>query len=816
MLEIKYNDNWLFWEDKDAFALIWDIPDYAENIRLPHDAMIAKEAVQGSPNGTNTAFRDGGIYCYVKKVFLDESKEDKRLMMKFEGVYMNAFVYINGELAAKQPYGYSTFYVELDKYVRYREENEIRVFVRNGAMTNSRWYSGSGIYRDVYLLEGDLCHIKEDGLKISTQYMDDKSVKINIQCKIHNMDKKSKQLKLKLEIMDGSGQKVLNRILPLQLYGNEERTLDKGLLIQDPMLWDDINPNLYTCKASLFNDKTSHNEGDSSDLLLDESMETFGIRILQLDTKYGLRINGRSVNLRGVCIHHDSGIIGAATYDEVKYRQIRKLKEAGINAIRMAHNPADQSTLRACDQLGMYVMDEGFDMWSRCKSDYDYAMNFDEWWRRDLKAMVNKDYNHPSVIMYSTGNEIPELGNPYGQQVSHTMSEFIKGLDDTRYTLVSVNGVFAAGDHMDTIVKDTSDLLVSQGVLEGNINDFMALMADHMDTIVKHEAITAMIDYVAETTDIAGYNYMASRYEEDGINHPDRIIVGSETYPPAVGKNWQLVQSLPHLIGDFSWTGWDYIGEAGIGIPAYGFGQGGFTAQFPCQLAYCGDFDLIGNRRPASFLKEVVYGIRKDPYITIINPHKNPSKLMGTPWLISDSIPTWTWNLEPETMVTVEIYAPGDQVEILVNGKSYGRHAAGPEVDYITRLEVPYEEGEITAIAYMNGDQIGSYNLNSHKEASHLELETEAIDNKVFAMVSIRDHQGQLVLNDDMDITLNLGEKVRLLGFGSGDPKPDYGYQGCITKTFLGQAMFVVEKESHEEISVAIHSEKFGQSIFSV
>ncbi|MDD7177630.1 MAG: glycoside hydrolase family 2 TIM barrel-domain containing protein [Lachnospiraceae bacterium] len=356
--------------------------------------------------------------------------------------------------------------------------------------------------------------------------------------------------------------------------------------------------------------------------LLDENMETFGIRTLSVDPKHGFCVNGKTVKLRGSCIHHDSGILGAATFYDAEYRRVRMLKEAGFNAIRMAHHPAASALLRACDELGMYVMDEAFDMWQRCKSDHDYGLFFDECWEKDVEAMVRKDFNHPCVVMYSIGNEIPEIGTDHGAKMCHDISEKIKESDPTRYTLASINGIFAASDVIQGIVAELLNEQEAAGEISGDVNNFMAVMDANTDKIVVHNEITKRLDKACAYTDIAGYNYMTARYELDGRIRPNRVIVGSETYPPAIAKNWELVESLDHVIGDFTWTGWDYLREAGIGVPAYQFGEGGFSAVYPCMLAYCGDIDITGHRRPASYYREIVFGLRQTPYIAVQNPYQ--------------------------------------------------------------------------------------------------------------------------------------------------------------------------------------------------
>jgi len=407
MIEKNYNQSWKFWVDKDAFALVWDIPEAARNVTLPHDAMIEGIAKADSRNQGSTGYRDGCVCNYVKLLNVSEEDKNKTMVLKFEGVYMNAFVFVNGQLAGKNPFGYTTFYVSLDRFLKYGEENEIRVQVRNGAMTNSRWYSGGGIYRDVYLLVSDLAHIIPEGVQIKTESADREYAVLNVDTELKNRYHTSMKLVLETQIEDGAGNVLASNRAPVVLFEGEERTLSCRLTVDNPKLWSEFTPEMYYCKSRLYQKES----------VLDEDVSAFGIRTLQLDSRRGLRVNGRPLKLRGACIHHDSGLLGAATYEDVQYRQIRLLKEAGFNAVRMAHHPIAPAMLRACDELGMYIMDESFDMWNRCKSDYDYGLYFQEWWEKDITAMVRKDYNHPSVIMYSVGNEIPEIGTAHGARL---------------------------------------------------------------------------------------------------------------------------------------------------------------------------------------------------------------------------------------------------------------------------------------------------------------------------------------------------------------------------------------------------------------
>lgn len=692
---------------------------------------------------TGMGYRDGDIYIYVKKIYMPKEAAVKTNIIKFEGVYMNAFVYVNGQQAGKNAYGYSTFYVNLNDYVDFGKENEIRVQVRAGAMPNSRWYSGAGIYRDVWMLEAGLTYFTPEGVQISTEYADADCAVLSVRSEIKNRNYICEDLVLESIIKNINGDVILTELTPVVVDGGETRICTQRMTIDFPQLWSDEHPILYKLASRLYSRKKEEfqnvkladwEDHQSNDCLLDENEESFGIRTLQINRKQGLLVNGVMVKLRGACIHHDSGLLGAATYEEVQYRQIKKLKAAGFNAVRMSHHPMAPAMLRACDSLGMYVMDETFDMWTTFKSSYDYALYFKECWEYDVSAMVKKDYNHPSVILYSVGNEIPEIGSGYGLKICDDLCKKIKQMDTTRYTLASINGIFASGmeinallvdvvkRHADKTKRDTVD------VTNVNVNEFMTLQEAYLDEIVTHDIVSRRLELACASVDIAGYNYMTARYEMDGKTYPNRIIVGSETYPTEIGRNWEEVKKYSHVIGDFTWIGWDYIGEAGIGIPGYAFGEGGFGAAFPAQLAYCGDFDITGWRRPMSYYREIVYGLRKTPYIAVQNPYGYDKDLVKTPWVMSDATANWTWEGYEDRPIKVEVYTPGEEVELFINGISVGRKKSGSDLTYRTVFDMIYKPGILTAVAYENGRELGRYELQTVSEGRQLVIVAESLE----------------------------------------------------------------------------------------
>ena len=803
----KWNHGWKFWPDRDTFALSWDIPGTAKDVTLPHDAMMEEAVDENSPNGGNTGFRNGASYTYVKLFAAPEEWRNQTVKVAFEGVYMNAMVFLNGQFIAKNPFGYSSFYAKLDGLLKYGEVNELRVQARSGAMTNSRWYSGSGIYRDVYLLVGGPVHIIPEGVQISTEAVDDiegsraSLAVLRVSSELKNREMYNREIILQTDILDREGKRVASDAVSVVLFEAETRTMTQRIAVSDVWLWSDREPNLYTVRSVIKCVKSGE--------VIDAAESVFGVRTLSLDSRHGLRVNGQETLLRGACIHHDSGLLGAATYEEAQFRQIKLLKEAGFNAVRMSHHPMAPAMLRACDTYGVFVMDELSDMWNRTKSDYDYGLYFEEWWRNDVTAMVRKDFNHPSVIFYSIGNEIPEIGTDAGAKTAHEISSLFSQLDRTRYTTAGINGLFAASDRVSEILADISAQMQENGEISGNVNDFMSIMNEKMDQIVAHSAISERLEKACANLDVAGYNYMSARYEKDGTDYPNRVIVGSETYPSEIAGNWKKVKENPHVIGDFTWTGWDYIGEAGIGIPGYQPGEGGTGALFPAQLAYCGDIDITGFRRPASYLREIVFGLRKEPYIAVQNPCHYGKTVIKTPWVISDTVSSWNypgWEGKP---AIVEVYSPGDEVELIVNGHNYGKHPAGESADYRTLFETVYMPGEVEAISYENGSEISRTKLISSGDAVSLRIEKEEREKDgelTFFHFWLTDAKGNPVKDQTVELTVSYEGEAEIF-LGSGNPKPVYDYRECRTRTWDGHAQMIVRKLSETNVKIAISTD---------
>lgn len=789
MLSERINKEWYFWKNKNAFALLWDIPEDAQIVELPHDAMQNETPHAESVNGGSTGFYDGDQYCYVKKIFVPEADKNKVDILKFEGVYMNAFIYVNEQFAGKCPNGYSTFYVPIRKYLKYGAWNEIRVLVKNGSMPNSRWYTGSGIYRDVYRMQGGLVHLQPDGVKVTTEAIEDEVAILYIESDICNESAENEKLLLNTQILDEKGNVAEMDYSRIELAGGETRHVCQRIAVKNAKLWSAETPNLYECRSILKKDAVT----------LDESRTEFGIRMIQVNGVTGLKVNGKEEKLRGACIHGDSGILGAATYETAEFRRIKLLKEAGFNAVRMSHNPMAPVTLRSCDKLGMYVMDELSDAWSRGKADFDYSIAFTEWWEKDVEAMVKKDYNHPSVVMYSVGNEIPEIGTMYGEEMCSKISGKFHELDKNRFTTIAINGFFGISQELIHVINDVEQKLMEEGNLGENVNHFLAKVDMYADEIGKHEIIGKCLERVDASVDIVGYNYMASRYKQDSKKKPQRVIVGSETYPPVIARNWKLVKELKNVIGDFTWTGWDYIGEAGIGVAGYQPGEGGIGAGYPCRLAYCGDLDITGFRRPLSYWREIIFEQTKKPYIAVQSPKHYGEKMIPSPWILSDCSARWNWEGQEGKPTVVEVYSAGDEVELYQNGKLLECKKAGEEAGYRVLFETTYEPGLLKAVSYENGEAIGETVLKTVGNGDHYQIEKEDLKLKELLYIGItyRDKDGEVSF-EDQEIRIQVSG-ADVMGFGCADPTTLYSYKGNKTRTWNGRALLILKKHADDE-----------------
>lgn len=567
--------------------------------------------------------------------------------------------------------------------------------------------------------------------------------------------------------------------------------------IPNAKLWSEDTPELYTCHVQLVENGT----------VLDEAEENFGIRMVEWSTK-GLFINGKETLLRGGCVHHDNGILGACTYEKSEDRRVRLIKEMGYNAIRSSHNPASEAMLRACDKYGVYMMDETWDMWYGHKNKYDYATEFMEHYKDDVKAMVDRDFNHPSVIMYSIANEVSEPREEKGVALAKELVEYIHEIDGNRAVTAGINlmvihmaskgkGVYkedgGRADQDKAAAKKQKKQKASGSLF---FNMMTSMIGTNMNKMANSDAADKVTSPCLDALDIAGYNYASGRYPLEGTKHPDRIVVGSETFPMDIAKNWELVKKYPYMIGDFMWTAWDYLGEAGIGAWTYDADGASFDKPYPWILADVGTFDIVGNPGAQAYYAKTVWGLNEKPYVGV-RPVNHPGITVHTAtWRGSNAFDSWSWKNCEGNKAEVEVYADAAKVELLINGKSVGKKKVKA---YKTLFKTKYMPGTLTAIAYdASGNEIGRQELISAEGAECITVRPEEnevkVEDIVYVPIQIEGQNGIVESNADMGIHVSV-EGGSLLGFGSAVPKTLENYNDGYFHTYYGRALAVVKAE---------------------
>ena len=442
MKKISLNQNWQFAKGTiTMMELMMGEAGNIENIDLPHDAMIYQERTPATANAHQTGFYPGGEYTYMKKWEIPEAWKGCTVVLEFEGVADTCRIYMNGDLVTEHVNPYTGIFADVSGYLKYGQENELKVEVCS-IEQSSRWYSGAGLYRPVYAWVGKTVHIPAQGVRVTTREADCEAAVVEVEVPICNRGMVSETVQVEITLTGPNGTEAAAEHIPVTVFGESTQMCCQCLLVEHPALWSDETPNLYSCRITISEDE---NPIDSVNI-------STGIRTLRLNAKHGLLVNGKPTKLRGTCIHHDNGIIGAATFPDAEYRRCRQMKEAGFNALRSAHHPMSKAMLDACDKLGVLVMDELSDMWTRTKNPHDYANYFPTHWKQDVWDMVEKNYNHPCVILYSTGNEIPEAGTPKGAEWNRRIHAEMKRLDATRYTTNGINGLMAGNDRMGEIM----------------------------------------------------------------------------------------------------------------------------------------------------------------------------------------------------------------------------------------------------------------------------------------------------------------------------------------------------------------------------
>lgn len=748
-------------------------------VTLPHDAMLYEKRSKDAATAGACGYFPGGAYVYVKRFLVPETWRTQSAVLEFEAVYQNAQVFVNDALVAEQRYGYTNFFVVLDPQLKYGEENEIKVIADNSSVPNSRWYSGSGIYRNVNLFLGDKSHIRPDGLLVSTSGNDAAHVKVSV----------TGGDTVRVSVLDGE------EVVAQAEAAVKEGTASADIPVSQPRLWDAEHPELYQCRAELLKN------GE----MVDEADAWFGFRTLSWSTR-GFFVNGKKTLFRGACVHHDNGILGACSFEDAEFRRVRLLKEAGFNAIRSAHNPASKALLDACDRLGLYVMDEFCDNWLVHKNPYDYAdRDFRAWWQQDLTAMVIKNYNHPSVVMNSIGNEISELAMPEGQEYCKKLAVLARKLDPDKAVTMGVNLMLCSmsakgggiyGNKKNGKENQNGSQTMDNVPTSAFFNMLMNLAGGMIEKMAAKPAADDATKVSFSYLDIGGYNYAASRYEKDDTLHPDRVIVGSETLPKNLYHNWQLVKKFPYVIGDFMWTGWDYLGEAGIGTVRYkSFKNPGQDA--PIISAGCGVIDICGKIRPEVQWNRLIWGLDHTPGIGV-EPYTHAGETGSeSMWRDTDAVASWSWAGCEGKKTKVTVYSDGETAELIVNGHSYGRKKT-KEYKAVFK-HVVYEPGTITAISYDGEGKeqsrtsmktaAGPAELRVVADRSTLQAKTQDL---AYISIDLTGADGITKSSEDTAVTVEVAGAGTLLALGSARPNMGENFFSDTHTTYYGKALAVV------------------------
>ncbi|MCL1900325.1 MAG: DUF4982 domain-containing protein [Promicromonosporaceae bacterium] len=805
----NWNAGWEFRRRATVFQELGGATRTWTEVTLPHDALIGAERDPSLADGHTNGWHPGGAFEYRKTLNTKASDAGKRFYLELDGVYRDAAVYVNGVLAGQWAYGYTRFLVRLDEHLRFGvgdepTANEVKVECRTHA--DSRWYAGAGIHRDVFLVVKEPLHLANDGVVITTPEVDDEFATVEVAVSATNGTLLTASPRVSIVLTDPAGARVAEGSTPITLRPGESGTARLRLPVPEPRRWSVEHPDLYTATVSLAT-------GDQADTANPADIETvpFGIRTIAYDARRGLRLNGEPTLLRGACLHADNGPLGAVSVLVAEERRVARLKAAGFNAIRMSHHPAGSALLDACDRLGMLVMDESWDMWTSAKSDFDASYNFLDWWERDLTALVAKDRNHPSVIMYSIGNEIPELGQPDGGRWSRILAEKVRELDPTRPVTNGVNGFVAAIDMVLAGMARQREALTQAAATGegGGVNTMMAQISDQMNLISAAPPVSARIEEAVEALDIAGFNYGDGRYEID----TERVVVGTETFPNRIANNWQLVKTLPNVIGDFTWTGWDYLGEVGVGRIGYPGEDGQIVRPmsdgYPGLTAFTGDIDIVGYRRPISYYREIVFGLRQEPYLAVQRPeHYGKPQLRG-PWAWSDSVSTWTWEGFEGQPVVVEVYADADEVALYLDGAEVGKGVFGEQLPYVASVEMTYAPGELVAVCSRAGSEIGRTTLNSAGPelvltATPDRVELQAANDLGYVDLELTDGAGILRADRDRPVTVSVTGPGELVALGSGNPRTAEPFTGPTRDLFDGRALAIIRPTGPGEITISV------------
>ncbi|HEY5370857.1 MAG TPA: glycoside hydrolase family 2 TIM barrel-domain containing protein [Hanamia sp.] len=757
--ESSFDENWKFQKGDPAGAESANFDDKTwRTVDLPHDWSI--EPLEGqspgnivgpfskqSPGATATGYTIGGTAWYRKTFTFKPGEVYSQSIINFDGVYMNCEVWVNGILLAKHPYGYTPFDVDISNSLKPAgHANVIAVKVRNEGK-NSRWYSGSGIYRHVTLVRKQPLHLAQNGVNITTENLTTDKATIKVSALLENTNIKSLRVQLSVKLIGPDGKTVRIAKTSVKQVSDTVSQIEELITVDMPKAWSVEKPNLYTAEIEVF----------SNGKIADKSKTIFGIRTIHFDAATGFTLNGKRVLLKGGCLHHDNGFLGSATIDRAEERKVELMKGYGYNAIRTSHNPPSKQFLDACDRNGMLVIDEAFDMWERPKNPQDYHLYFKEWWRKDLKALILRDRNHPSVIFWSIGNEVNERVDSLGLAIEKELVAEVKHLDNTR-----------------------------------PVTEAMCSFYDHQgykwDSTIPAFAML----------DVGGYNYMRSEYESDHKKFPKRIMMGTESYAREAYDYWQQVKNNPYVIGDFVWTAMDYFGETGVGNSRLNDEPGrGLLRTFPWFNGFCGDIDILGFKKPQMLYRDVIWD-NSNLEMVVHAPIPDGKREIVSQWGWPNEWQSWNWAGNEGKMMDVRVFSNYPLIRLELNGKVIGEQKISDSTKLIATFKVPYRAGTLKAIAIRDGKEVASKQLTTTGQPAKIKLIADRSAIKAnrndlsYVKIVITDAAGNIIPDADIPVKLTVSGDGEIAGSGNACPNDMESVNNPVCKTYRGVALAIL------------------------
>jgi beta-galactosidase len=813
-LELAADSGWKFLRGDPSGA---EAPSYDDaswrSVDLPHDWSIEGRPDKDNPTGMGGGYFPAGTGWYRKTFSAPAGWKGKRVSIEFDGVYRDATVWLNGRKLGTQPYGYTSFHFDLTPDLEFVKPNVLAVRVDNSAQPNSRWYSGSGIYRHVRVIVTDPTHVAHWGVFVTTPEVSAERARVLVRTRVANEAPGEADVTVEATVFDGTGRNAGSSRSGVRIAGGREADASQEVVVARPVLWSPESPAMYRVVTRVLRDGKA----------VDQVVTPFGIRSLHWSAERGLLLNGKPIELAGGSVHHDNGPLGAMAFDRAEERRVELLKAAGFNAVRTAHNPPSPAFLEACDRLGLLVLDEAFDTWRANKAKFDYGRDFEEWWQRDLSAMVLRDRNHPSIVFWSIGNEIPEVLVERGPGMAKQLAAQVRSLDSTR-PVTQAFPTSTAGEFPDAVISNL---------------------------------------------DVTGYNYnLAAHDEEDHRRIPSRIMMTTESFPGQAFTEWRLAKDHPYILGEFVWTAMDYLGESGIGSWASAPAEVAAMAQkamsgmqamvdkmflamangvdmpalmnqgpaqagpsplsllfpgFPWHAANCGDIDLIGQRKPQSYYRDILWNGGNRVYATVRLPEPEGKKIAVAGWAVYPTMPTWTWPGQEGKELEVEVYSGVERVQLYLNGKLIGEKPSGRGEEFKATFTVPYAPGTLRAVGLKDGRAVAESVLTTAGEPVRLRLTADrtAVEaggqDLSFVTVEAVDAQGRLQMNAGQEVQFSISGPGTIAAVGNGDGRDPSSYQGDRRKLYQGRALVVVRTTKQSgAITVTARSSGLGDGVVRI